>query len=134
MEKVYRAILRDLFQVVIGELVSETDDVLVLRRPALLGIQTNGKDMNIQFVPFDLINAQPPVSLKALLEANEELIDFTFNKRSIISDNVPLNSQIFNGYSESLKPKSLITPSTELVGLDGNPLNSDKPPVVQNLF
>lgn len=136
MEKKYRAVLRDLFQVVIGEVISETKDKLVLKRPCILGIQANGTNMNIQFVPFDLINGNPPISLKSILDNDAEITDFVFYKSQLIHDDVPVNPQIFDGYVQSLQPKpQIITPPNAggIVDLNGNPV-SEQPPVVQNLF
>lgn len=137
---VYKAFLRDLAQVIIGELVEETDEVIRLKKPSLMGVTPQqNNSVSLQFIPMELANMQPPISFKLFLEKAEDMDDavFTFNKNQILVDNLDLKSDIYNGYAESHKPKPQIAVPENLGGLvgpDGNPIDPSAPPVAQNLF
>ncbi len=137
-EKKYVAMLRDVAQIVIGTLVREDDDVVVLTQPAIVHVGVSQeKSMNLQFIPLELVSIQPPISLRVLLDdsQSDSELEFTFKKVELLSYNIPLNAQIFSAYEGALNPSQIITPSNPgaLVGPDGNPLNDDTPKV-QKLF
>lgn len=136
----YRAILRDVSQIVIGELVEDNENNVILRKPAILHVgSNNGGNMNLQFIPLELINLEPVISVRNLLapEKQEEAVQMSFDKRGVLITDLPLNDQIFNGYAESINPNRIVTPPNPgaLVGADGKPLPApDEPPKVQDLF
>lgn len=137
MEKTYRALLRDVAQIVVGELVSETDATVTLRNSSILGITIQAEtNMNLQFIPMNLVCINPAVSLTAILAPGEHDDVITFRKDLLLSDNVNLNKQIFDGYISSRNPAPTIsTPqhSGAIVGPNGQPIAST-PPVVHDLF
>lgn len=132
-EKQYRAVLKDLAQIIIGELVEETETELILKRPSMLGVSVNQEQgMNIQFIPMDVVSINPAVSLRVLLSPDAEERNFRLKKDNLLLDKIELNEQIFNGYRESLEPKNILTPNpSELVGPNGEPIREPK---VQPLF
>lgn len=134
-DKKYRAILREVAQVIVGEFVSEDDDVLVLKKPAIVNVQAQGQSISLQFVPLDLVSFNPPISLKVLCKEGEDLnLEVSFRKRDMLVDDVALSDELFNGYEESLNPNQIVTPPTPggIVGPDGAPL--DDTPKKQDLF
>jgi hypothetical protein len=138
IQKKYVAMLRDVAQIVIGTLVREDDDVVVLTQPAIVHVGVSQeKSMNLQFIPLELVSIQPPISLRVLLDDSQSDadIEFTFKKAELLSYDIPLNAQIFSAYEGAINPSQIITPPNPggLVGPDGNPLNDDTPKV-QKLF
>lgn len=139
MEK-YRALLRDVAQIVIGEVVDEDDDFVTLKNPAIVAVQGGqGGQLNIQFVPLELVSMQPPISIKVLLEPKEgedDAFSIRFRKSELLKDDLQLTEQIYNGYDDAVNPKQVEVPPNPggLVGPDGAPLAEDQTPVVQPLF
>lgn len=132
----YRAILRDVAQVVIGELVSEDDNKVVLRKPAIVHVQAQGQSINLQYIPLDLVCMNPPITMKVLCPEGTDLdLDVPFSKDYILSSDLPLNDEIFNGYKSAQNPSPIVTPPDGggIIGPDGASLSTDAP-VAQQLF
>jgi|TARA_R110000803_G_scaffold155276_2_gene219948 hypothetical protein len=132
----YRAILRDVAQVVIGELVSEDEDKVVLKNPSILHVQAQGQSISLQYIPLGLVSMNPPITLKVLCKEGADL-DFgiPFSKHEVLVADVPLNDEVLNGYKEAQNPSPIATPSGAgaLVGPDGSVLPTTTPKA-QNLF
>lgn len=132
----YRAVLRDVAQVVVGVLVSETKTKITLDKPAIVNVNAQGQAINLQFIPMELVSLNPPISVRSLCDNDGESnsTTMTFDKALLLMDEVPLKQDIFDGYEQSINPSSIVNPNPSgLVGLDGSPLNSETPQI-QNLF
>lgn len=133
MSKQYRAVYRDVGQVVVGELVRETKATIELRKPAILHTQQNGESLNLQFIPMELLSMNPPIPIRALMKKEsipEEGLNITFSKDQLLHADLDLNQEIFDGYDQSVNPPSIITPNSGgLVSPDGTPVSSGPPPV-----
>lgn len=129
----YRAVIRDIAQVIVGKLVEETKTSITLERPAMMNVQAANGSVNLQFIPMELISINPVIFIKALLEDDkaEEPFVVTFQKSSLVKDDVPLKADIFDGYAKSLEPSVLAVPENVggLVAPDGSPLNADVPKI-----
>lgn len=136
-DKKYRAILRDVAQLIVGELVSETKDTVTLSRPSLLNVQGGNGTVNLQFIPLELVSLSPPLILKALLEQEnvDDTFEVSFRKDQLFQSDVKLKQNIFEGYVKSLEPSLIDVPANAggLVAPNGAPLVNDTPKI-QNLF
>lgn len=133
-----RAILRDVSQVVVGEVVREDDKVLVLSKPVIVNFSpAQDGSVNIQFVPMELLSLNPPLSLRMFFtdENKEKFFELTFVKDQLLDIDLPLTDQVYDGYRGAMEPRSPIeTPDAGgIVGPDGAPLGSVEPKV-QDLF
>lgn len=138
MSKKYKAIYRDVGQVVIGEVESENKTTITLKRPAILHAQAQGEAMNLQFIPMELLSMNPPLSIRSLLKkeaADRESLSLTFCKSQLLHSDVELNDEIFEGYNQATNPSAIITPQNSggLVDAAGAAISSE-PPKVQDLF
>lgn len=136
--KTYRAILRDVAQLIVGEVVKETKTTLTLLKPSLLNVQGANGSVNLQFIPLELVSFNPPLMLKALLadDKADDPFEVTFIKDQLIQSEVALKEDIFAGYIKSLEPQpSVLAPPNAggLVGPNGAPL-ADEVPKIQDLF
>lgn len=132
----YKAVLRDVAQVVVGVLVSETKTKITLDKPAIVNVNAQGQAINLQFIPMELVSLNPPISVRSLCDTDGSAnsTTMTFDKSLLLMDDVSLKQDIFDGYEQSINPSSIINPNPSgLVGLDGAPLNNETPQV-QNLF
>lgn len=134
--KKYKAIYRDVGQIVIGELVEETKAKVVLKNPALLNIVQDGQSLNVQFIPMEFIQLNPrPISIKSLLK--EEAVEgftLTFDKNQILNADVELKDDFFNGYEQAMNPSQIVTPPSGLVDSSGELIGNSTPPKVHELF
>jgi hypothetical protein len=136
-EKTYRAVLRDVAQLIVGELTNETETTITLSKPSLLHVQVGSGTVNLQFIPMELVSLSPPLLLKALVEDDQvdNLFEVTFRKDQLLQIDIPLKENIFDGYIKSLEPSLLAVPANAggLVGPNGAPLGEDIPKL-QDLF
>lgn len=136
-EPKYRAVLRDVAQLIVGELVSETKDIVTLSRPSLVNVAAGNGSVNLQFIPMELVSLNPPILIKALVEDDfaEDPFEVSFRKDQLLQTDVKLKDNIIEGYANSLKPSTLAVPQGAggLVGPNGAPL-TDEVPKIQNLF
>lgn len=118
MENKIIGILKDIGNFLIGEVVEETDTTLVLKDLALLGITANGPQINIQFIPADLLSMQPPVGLKNLVKDPTMAFEAKFKKENLLFYNLELNNEVisnyksFTGKSANLIQAQHVTPLT----------------------
>lgn len=91
-------VVKDISQFIVGIVVAETDEVLTLRNAALLGISNQGSQINIQFIPLDLLSLQPPLGVKHLVKDPSLPLDVELQKKSLLYSNLELNDNVIGNY------------------------------------
>ena len=110
MDKTYRAVYRDLSQLVLGELVDETETHIVLRDAVLLAFGGGGDgQVAVQFLPVDLLSMQPPVTIRNFTE--DPHFDSRYAKCSLLNLDVEINTSILDNYEKFLNPSKIVTPT-----------------------
>jgi len=97
-------IYKDISQLIIGILVEETDEKVVLRRALLVSVEKEktGNSVVPNFFPVTLLTLDPPFHLMGFLK--EQSIDFptTYWKKNLLNPNIlELNDQVKNVYNQN---------------------------------
>jgi hypothetical protein len=126
MEPKIIGIVKDIGNFLIGEVVEETDTTLVLKDLALLGITASGPQINIEFIPADLLSMQPPVGLKNLVKDPTMAFEAKFKKENLLFYNLELKNEVISNYksftgksANAVQPQATtpVTPDNNVVKL-----------------
>jgi len=117
-----KAILRNAGELLLGEVVSETEDYIdfVDLFFVVLGKGQN-EQIGIQFAPVELICIQPAIPLKALTDYDRDhkFVTRVF-KNQILIDGVTLKPGIVENYENTRKPRNIITPSSNIIASEND--------------
>lgn len=97
-------IYKDISQFIVGTLVEETDEKIVLKRALLVSVERdkNGKGVVPNFFPITLLTLDPPFHIMGFLK--DKSIDFptTFWKKTMLNPNIlELEEQVKTIYSQN---------------------------------
>lgn len=101
MEEKVIGIIRNISELIVGVVVSETEDKVVLKDATFLVVanaDASGKP-NINFVPLEMISMQPPINVRSFVKDSSKSLEFTFYKSALINSDVELNAEIVNHYN-----------------------------------
>ncbi len=110
-------LVKDVGQFLVGEVIKEDDNVIVLKNVSMLAISANGPQVNIQFVPLDLLSLQPPIGIKNLVKDPSIEFEITYKKENLLfyglelSDTVISNYKSFSDNKNASLPPNLINTS-----------------------
>lgn len=102
MEQKTIGILKDISQLVIGTLVEETDEWGVLEDARILGISSKNSQVNINFIPLDLLSLDPIIGLKNMAKDPNENFKFKFVKNNVLLYDVALADNVVENYRKSV--------------------------------
>lgn len=77
-------VVKEIGQFLVGSVVSETDETVVLTNVALLGISGAQNQTNIQFIPLDILSLNPPFGIRNLIKNQSQSLDVPFKKSDLI--------------------------------------------------
>jgi hypothetical protein len=77
-------VVRDISQFLVGSVVSDTEETIVLKNVALLGISGEGNQTNIQFIPLDILSLKPPFGIRNLVKNQSVSLDVPFKKSDLL--------------------------------------------------
>lgn len=114
MEEKIIGILKDISQLIIGEVVGETDETITLKDSVLLGIGGQGNQVNISLIPLDILSIQPVVPIKHpnIVKDPSKDITFTFRKDSVLNWNIEMSDNIVQNYKQVTNKSNLVLPSS----------------------
>lgn len=106
-------ILKDISQLVIGDVVTENNTHVTIKDAVLLGISPKGSQLNISFIPLDLLTLEPVFGIKNLLKDPTQELQYTFNKKDVLQANIELNDNVIENYKKATaKQPSFMIPET----------------------
>jgi hypothetical protein len=117
MEEKIVGVLKDISQLVVGVVASETEDTVSLRDPVLMGIAGQGNQVNISLIPLDILSIQPTVPIRhpnIVKDPLKEML-FTFNKKNVLVYDIELSDGVVQNYRQFTNRSTIITPSTPAV-------------------
>lgn len=107
MEQKVIGILKNISELIVATLVEETDTAIVVKNPAFLAISGADGQININFIPLEMLSIQPPINVRSLLANPAEDLIYTFAKSSVLLYNVSLASNVIDNYkSLAVRPQS----------------------------
>lgn len=92
-------IVKSVSQFLIGSVVSETSEIVVLKNVAMLGISGSGAQTNIQFIPLDMLSLDPPFGIRNLLKNQAVELDVSVRKSDILFYVEDLSDMVVNNYT-----------------------------------
>jgi len=98
MSEKITGIVKEIGQFIVGEVVKEDDNIIVLKNPSMLGISANGAQVNIQFIPVDLLSMQPPIGIKNLIKDPNVEFSVSFKKENLLFHGLELSDTVINNY------------------------------------
>lgn len=104
-------LLKDISELIVATLVEETETTIVVKNPAFLGISGQNGQININFIPVEMLSLQPAVNIRNLLADPTEALLYTFDKRSLLQYNLNLAKNVVDNYS-ALTVKPPVTTAT----------------------
>lgn len=104
MEEKVIGILRNISELLVATLVEENEHWIKVKNPAFLGIGGQNNQININFIPVEMLSLQPSVNVRSLLaDPTEELI-YTFYKSTVLIPVLELAQNVKDNYLSLTKP------------------------------
>lgn len=113
MEEKIIGILKDISQLIIGAVVSETDEIIVIKDAVLLGIGGQGNNVNISLIPLDILSIQPVVPIKHpnIVKDPSKELTFTFRKDAVLNYDIEMADSVIQNYKQVTNRSNLVLPS-----------------------
>jgi hypothetical protein len=106
MEEKVIGILKNVSELIVATLVEETDSVIKVKNPAFLGISGQNNQININFIPLEMLSLQPSVNVRNLLANQTEELIYTFDKNSLLHSGLDLAQNVIDNYKNLTNGKS----------------------------
>lgn len=98
MEQKVIGILKNISELLVAILVEETETTVKVKNPAFLGISGLNNQVNINFIPIEMLSIQPPVNIRNFLADAQQDIVYTFEKNSLIKYDLELAQNVVSNY------------------------------------
>jgi hypothetical protein len=98
MEQKVIGILKSISELVVATLVEETKSTIVVKNPAFLAIGGQDGQININFIPLEMLSINPPINVRSLLANPAEDILYTFSKSSVLKYDLELAQNVVDNY------------------------------------
>lgn len=106
MDEKVIGLLKNISELIVATLVEETDTTLVVKHPAFLGIGGQNGQININFIPVEMLSLNPVFSIKNILADPSEVLLYSFDKNSLLQYNLQLAKNVIDNYvSLTSKPQ-----------------------------
>jgi hypothetical protein len=112
MEEKVIGILKNVSELIVATLVEETDTTVKVKNPAFLGISGQNNQININFIPLEMLSLQPSVNVRNLLANPTEELVYTFDKNSVLKSDLILAQNVIDNYNNLTSGKSSAQPQT----------------------
>ena len=98
MEEKIVGILKNISELLVVAVVSEDEKVIVVKNPAFLGINGVNGQININFIPVEMLSLAPAVNIRNLLADPTVEILYTFEKSALLHYNLELSKNVVDNY------------------------------------
>lgn len=113
MENKVIGILKNISELIVASLVEETETSVVVKNPAFLGIGGQDGQVNINFIPIELLSISPPVNVRSLLATPTEDLLYTFYKANVLKYDLELADNVVENYKNLTLRQNAPTSSSE---------------------
>jgi hypothetical protein len=120
MEEKIIGILKNISELLVATVVSEDDTTIVVKDVAFLGIGGQNGQVNINFIPIEMLSLQPPVNIRNLLANPTQDLHVPINKASVLFWNLELSDNVVTNYKQLTNKSPIITPDKSIVKPDDN--------------
>lgn len=111
MEEKVIGILKNVSELIVATLVEETDTTVKVKNPAFLGISGQNNQININFIPLEMLSLQPSVNIRNLLANPTEELVYSFDKNSVLKADLTLAQNVIDNYKNLTNGKQAPTPA-----------------------
>ena len=111
MEEKVIGILKNVSELIVATLVEETDTTVKVKNPAFLGISGQNNQININFIPLEMLSLQPSVNVRNLLANPAEELVYSFDKNSVLKSDLILAQNVIDNYKNLTNGKQSPTPA-----------------------
>lgn len=118
MEEKIIGILKNVSELIVATLVEEKDNIIKVKHPAFLGISGQNNQININFIPLEMLSIQPSVNVRNLLANPTEELIYTFDKNAMLKTDLNLAQNVIENYKTLTSKSPSIQPQ---VAVDKNP-------------
>jgi hypothetical protein len=98
MEEKIVGILKNISELLVVTVVSEDEKVIVVKNPAFLGINGVNGQININFIPVEMLSLAPAINIRNLLADPTVEILYTFEKSALLHYNLELSKNVVDNY------------------------------------
>ena len=98
MEQKVIGILKNISELLVAILVEETETTVKIKNPAFLGISGQNNQVNINFIPIEMLSIQPPVNIRNFLADSQQDIVYTFEKNALLKHDFELAENVISNY------------------------------------
>lgn len=98
MEEKVIGILKNVSELIVATLIEETSDFVKVKNPAFLGISGQNGQINVNFIPIEMLSLQPAVNVRNLMADPTEELTYTFNKNSVLKYDLNLAKNVVDNY------------------------------------
>ena len=98
MEEKVVGILKNISELLVVTVVSEDEKVIVVRNPAFLGINGVNGQININFIPVEMLSLAPAVNIRNLLADPTVDILYTLEKSTLLHYDLELSKNVVDNY------------------------------------
>ena len=109
MEEKVIGILKSISELIVAVRVEEDETTIKVKNPAFLGISGQNGQININFIPVEMLSLQPSVNVRNLLANPAEELIYTFVKSSVLKHDLVLAQNVIENY-QNLTGKPAATP------------------------
>lgn len=111
MEEKIIGILKNVSELIVATLVEETDTAVKVKNPAFLGISGQNNQININFIPLEMLSLQPSVNVRNLLANPTEELVYSFDKNSVLKSDLTLAQNVIDNYKNLTNGKQAPVPN-----------------------
>lgn len=111
MEEKVIGILKNVSELIVATLVEETDTTVKVKNPAFLGIAGQNNQININFIPLEMLSLQPSVNVRNLLANPTEELIYSFDKNSVLKSDLVLAQNVIDNYKNLTVAKPAPAPA-----------------------
>lgn len=119
MEEKIIGIVKDIGEFIVAVVVEDTEEYVVVKNPAFLGINGQDGQVNINFIPVEMLSVNPPVNIKNFVKDSTQDLTFKFMKNNVLKCDIELSDSVVENYKKLTTPKSPVS-------LDGVEQTEDK--------
>jgi hypothetical protein len=120
MEEKIIGILKSVSELFVATLVDETETKITVKDAAFLGIGGQNGQVNINFIPIEMLSLNPPVNIRNLLADPTQDLTWTFDKGSLLKYDLTLSDNVLTNYKQLVNKSPIITPDKSIVRPDDN--------------
>lgn len=119
MEEKIVGILKSVGELLVATLVEETDTVVKIKDAALLAIRGADGQVNVEFIPIEMLSLSPPVNVRNLLANPVQELVYELDKSTLFKYDLELSSNVIENY------KTLVNKSTTVVATPDKSANPE---------